>query len=566
MTSEVEARIALTMSERRYRTIVETAQEGVVVLAQDTTILFVNRKAAEMLGHSRSTLHRRRMTEFFDNTSAEEGRRRTASRSQRGHERYEVTYPHPDGRGRIFEVSASPMSLDGPDGAIGSLAMISDVTDARFAEVELRHRALHDPLTGLPNRALFDDRLLMALSRQVNGTDQQTVAVLSIDLDGFKLINGVHGHDVGDAILVEVAERLRAASNPADTVARPGSDEFVVIAEGVDVDAAVALAERMRQALLEPIATDTSVVYVDASVGIALSPPHGAGSLLRSADAALSQAKALGRARVLVHDESCDTGTARRLEMATGVREALATDTMTLGYQPIVDLDTGRVVGVEALLRWEHPCLGLVPPPDVVATAYEIGLAERLDQSVLDRACGDMARLGDSVPGADIALSVNLSSPSFTSRLPQVVCDVSRRTGWPLSRVTLEITENVLMGNPLAAAAVLSQLRDLGVSVAIDDFGTGYSSLSYLKQLPVGTLKVDRSFVEQVPGDPGSCAIARSVTQLAGALSLTTVAEGIETQEQADFMHQLGCTLGQGYLWSPAVSPAKLESLLRTWP
>lgn len=272
-------------------------------------------------------------------------------------------HPHPDGRDRIFEVSATFLPLDDSDRATGSLAMFSDVTDARFAASKLRHRALHDALTGLPNRALFDDRLLMALSRHAQGTGHPNVAVLSIDLDGFKLINEVHGHEAGDAILVEVAHRLHVASAAASTIARAGSDEFVIIAEGVDVESAVGLAEQLRRALLEPIVVDAAVVYVDASIGIALAPQHGTARLLRSAaDLALSQAKALGGARVHVFNPSREHDAARKLELAAGLREALANDTLALGYQPTVDLDTGCVVGVEALLRWNHQELRRVGP------------------------------------------------------------------------------------------------------------------------------------------------------------------------------------------------------------
>ena len=565
VTNEVEARAALTASERRYRTIVETAQEGVLVLDHDTNILFANRKAAEILGHARTKIHRRKLTAFLDSTAAADLRSRKTSRSRRGHERYEITYAHPDGRSRVFEIAASPMSLNA-DGATGSLAMISDVTDARRVANELQHRVLHDALTGLPNRALFDDRLSMALSRLEQEPDHASVAVLSLGLDGFKLINDVHGHDVSDAILSEVALRLRAACRPTDTVARLGSDEFVVVAEGVGVEGAVALAEHMREALRAPIVTDSTAVYVDASVGVALAPPHAPSTLLRSANAALSHAKTRGRGRVHVYDSSRDTDTARRLQVANAVREAIGADRLTLGYQPIVDLIDGRVVAVEALLRWDHPDLGLVPPTEIVATAHAIGLSERLDRCVLQRACADMAHLRDRGLGADLTLAVNLSASSFDTGLPEMVGEASRLTGWPLNRLSLEITESVLMGDPQAAALVLTQLRELAVAVAIDDFGTGYSSLAYLKRLPVGTLKVDRSFIENLPVDLESCAIVRSITELAHALSLTVVAEGIETQDQADHMRRLGCTRGQGFLWSPAVPPMELGDLLLGWP
>jgi diguanylate cyclase (GGDEF)-like protein/PAS domain S-box-containing protein len=566
VTNEVEARAALTASERRYRTIVETAQEGVLVIDHSARVLVANRKAADILGHSQNKLHRRKLTDFIGESTASEMEQRLASRSQQGDERYEATYLHPDGSSRIFEIAASPISLSA-DGGTGTLAMISDVTEARRVESELQRRALHDALTGLPNRALLNDRLTMALARQDQEGEHLGVAVLSIDLDGFKLINDVHGHEIGDAILVEVAERLRDASRPGDTVARVGGDEFVVVAEDVDIDAAVELAGRLRTSLLAPIAAIDMPVFMDASVGVAVGRQESPSALLRFADDARSQAKAQGRGRVHVYDAACDTDTGRKLQVANALREALDSDQLTLGYQPIVDLTDGHVVAVEALLRWVHPDLGSVPPPEIVATARAIGLAERLDLCVLQRACADLAGLRDRGIGPDLALAVNLSAQSVEGGgLPQVVRDVSRSTGWPLGQLTLELTEGVLMTDTEAAAAVLAQLREMDVSIAIDDFGTGYSSLAYLQRLPVATLKVDRSFVEHVPADAESCAIARSIIDLARALTLTTVAEGIETRAQADYMLQLGCGRGQGYLWSPAVSPAKLEELLLTWP
>ena len=567
VTNEVEARAALTASERRYRTIVETAQEGVLVLDQDSTIVFANRKAAQILGHPRPKIHRRKLTDLVDGATAEEMLQRIASRATKGHELYEISYTPPDGRTRILKIAASPMALSA-DGAAGSLAMISDVTEARRIERELQHHALHDTLTGLPNRTLLNDRLSMALSRQKQDPDHPGVAVLSIELDGFKLINDVHGHEFGDEILVEVAHRLRKASRPADTVARLGGDEFVVVAEGVGIDAAVALAEHMRRSLLEPIVAGDTAVYVDASVGVALAGSQTPASLLRSADDAMYEAKSQGRGRVSVHDASCatDADTARRLQVSNALREALDADQLTLGYQPIVDLSHGRVVAVEALLRWEHPDLGPVMPPEVIAAAHAIGLAERLDQCVLQRACADMAELRNRGAATDITLAVNLSARSVEGSLPQMVCAASQLAGWPLAQLSIELTEGVLMRDPEAAAAVLTRLGELDVAVAIDDFGTGYSSLAYLRRLPVATLKVDRSFVEHVPDDPDACAIARSITDLANALSMTSVAEGIETQDQADYMRLLGCTRGQGYLWSPAVSHTKLEELLSTWP
>ena len=565
VTSEIEARAALTASERRYRTIVETAQEGVLVVDRETRILFANRKAAQILGHARSHMYRQRLADFVDPTAAAEMHRRVASRAHVGPERYEVDYPHPDGRTRTFEIAASPIALDA-EGDMGSLAMISDVTNARQATAQLRHHALHDVLTALPNRALLIDRLAMALSRQVERRDGTGVAVLALGLDGFKVVNDAHGHDVGDTILTEVAGRLTRAARAGDTVARLEGDAFVVVAEGLDPDAAVTYAQHLRASLRPPLDVGGTTLYVDASVGVAVAPTEDPTALLRSADAAMSQAKAQGRGRVHVYDSSCSGDPGRRLEVANALREALDDDGLTLGYQPIVELATGQVVGVEALLRWRHPELGLVPPPELVATAHSMGLAQPLDQAVVRRACADIADVARRTGRPDLDLSVNLSAQSIEpGTLRSMVRDAADETGWPLSQLTLEVTEGVLMADPGTAARALSDLRELEVSIALDDFGTGYSSLAYLKRFPVATLKIDRSFVETVPHDQETCAIARSIADLASALSLGTVAEGIETQEQADFMRGLGCQRGQGYLWSPAVSPDDLVALLTGW-
>jgi diguanylate cyclase (GGDEF)-like protein len=437
------------------------------------------------------------------------------------------------------------------------------VTEARRAETELRRRAVHDELTDLPNRALLTDRIEMALKRQERSAGG-TSALLFLDLDHFKLVNDSHGHDAGDLLLVEIGRRLLDAVRPSDTVARLGGDEFAVLCEGADELLALAVAERLRQCLSTPIEIRGQRVYIDTSIGIAMSPPHAAETLLRFADLAMYEAKSAGRGQIRVFDSTLATSVDRRLLVMNALREALRHDALDLHYQPIVDIETGKLHGVEALLRWIDPQLGSVSPVEIIAAADSMGLSLTLDRWVLHRACTELARLRWRGVCTVAQLSVNVSARSFaTGGLDDLVARTIAETGWPADQLTLEVTESAIMTDAPHAVDLLTNLRDHGIAIAIDDFGTGYSSLAYLKRLPVSILKIDRSFIDQVTDDPDSRAIAASIVDLANALGLRTVAEGIETAEQAAVMLQLGCPSGQGFLWSAAVPAGELARFAR---
>src|SRR3954453_20976716 len=561
VTERVQAQEDMRLSEARYRAIAETAQEGIAVISPGGRLLFANQKLAEILGLPLEEAYHARFGMLFDDAVARDLGHRLRRRAQLGPETYELPYRHPDGATRLLSVSAAPLPLV-ETGEVGSLVLISDVTQDRAAEQELRRRALHDALTALPNRTLLSDRLEIALARR-GRSRARPVALLFLDLDEFKMVNDSLGHDAGDLLLVEVARRLQQAVRGGDTVARLGGDEFAVLCEDIDEAHAVQLAERLRARLTDAIDLAGHQVFVDASIGVALSPPHDPATLQRSADAAMYQAKSDGRGRTRVFNATVASTADRKLMVMSRLREALHADAgLDLQYQPIIDMATGALQGVEALLRWYDEELGEVPPQEIVLAAEGTGLTLALDEWVLSRGCADLAGLRSAGVHGDLYLSVNLSTQNIgATSLDELVPQVAEAAGWPTSRLVLEVTESAIMTDHGSAAECLERLREHGVSIAVDDFGTGYSSLADLKRLPVSLLKIDRSFIEQVTTDPESLAIVGTIVELARGLGLRTIAEGIETREQADAMCELGCASGQGFLWSPAVSPEDLATL-----
>ncbi len=564
VTAEVQAKDELRRSEARYRAIAETAQEGIIVFTPAGEVIFVNRKLAALMGRPLGDFLSRPPARLFDAATEDLLRRKLAGRSTTGPETYEVPYLHPDGTWHTLSFSVAPLPLPDTDD-LGSLAMVSDVTEARHAESVLRHRSAHDVLTDLPNRSLLVERIQEALHRP--RPEHGSIALMFLDLDHFKLVNDSRGHDAGDLLLIEIGRRLRQAVRPEDTVARLGGDEFAVLCEDVDEALAVTIAGRLREALGRPVELGGPRVYVDASIGIALSPPHDADTLLRFADVAMYEAKASGRGRIRVFDSTLASSGERRLLVMNALREALDDDLLELHYQPIVDIDSGRMTGVEALLRWRHADLGPVSPLEVVDAADAMGLSPVLDRWVLRRACREMVNLRAAFGLGPFRLGVNVSARSFAAPgLDETVAAATTETGWPTTDLTLEVTESAIMTDAPAAVRLLGELKAQGVGIAVDDFGTGYSSLAYLKRLPVTALKIDRSFTEQVTGDPDSRAIVRSIVQLAEALGLETVAEGIETAEMAAVMSDLGCSVGQGWHWSAAVPATELSRAAHGWP
>ena len=440
-----------------------------------------------------------------------------------------------------------------------------DISERKRVEEQLAHQALHDPLTELPNRMLFMDRLDQAMAR-LERREHTTLAVLFLDLDQFKLINDTLSHQAGDDVLVEVGRRLRDTLRPGDTVARFGGDEFAVLCEDVaDVHQVVTIADRIGEAIKQPLVTLGREVAVTASIGVAMGFDARAtpDSLLRDADAAMYRAKERGRDRCELFDEAMRARAFQRLNIEQGLRGAIERGELRLVYQPIFDVATGHAVAVEALVRWEHPERGQVLPSEFVPLAEESGLIVPIGTFVLGEACRQAAAWRRAHAGPPVVVSVNLSARQLgVPDLPQVVSDALVAAGLEPGGLCLEITESAVMDDAQSAAESLRALRQLGVSLAIDDFGTGYSSLGYLKRFPIDTLKVDRAFVDGLGEDPEDSAIVAAVVSLGHALGVRVAAEGVETPEQLAELRRLGCDEAQGYYFARPVPAATLEELV----
>ncbi|MDM8193388.1 EAL domain-containing protein [Pseudomonas koreensis] len=440
------------------------------------------------------------------------------------------------------------------------VAVFSDISAIKDSESELKHLAHHDPLTDLPNRLLFSDRAEQALASAQ--THKRGCALLMLDLDHFKLINDSLGHNVGDRLLKAVATRLQALFGPGITLARLGGDEFAVLAESCPQPAqAAALAQRILDALKEPLLMDGNQLFINASIGISLFPSDAlsAEQLLRNADSALFKAKSSGRNGYALYTEELTAHAQQRVEIAFELRRALEQDELRVYYQPVHDLHSSRLIGVEALVRWQHPQRGLVSPAEFIPIAERTGLIADIDAWVMQQACRQMCQWQQS--GVVLAfVAVNVSSRLFARReLYQQVAQVLQDTGLDPAYLELEVTESAVMDDPEVALEQMHRLRELGVRLAIDDFGTGYSSLLRLKRLPVQKLKIDQGFVAGLPWDEDDVAIVRVIIALARSMGMQVHAEGIEQVEQATFLLAQECDLGQGYWFGRPVSADRLD-------
>lgn len=422
-----------------------------------------------------------------------------------------------------------------------------------------------DALTGLPSRALLMRRLGRALNRVHHGQDA-ACAVLLLDVDRFKVVNDSLGHALGDELLAVVGRRIQACVRKLDTVARLGGDEFVVLLHGVDAKGASRAAERLQEALCNAINLKGQEVFTSVSIGIAAttSGTESAETLLRDADLAMHRAKALGKSRHELFEISMGEGVEARLRLETDLRHATERQELALHYQPIVSLVENRIVGLEALLRWHHAEHGMLPPNSFIPVAEETGLIVPIGLWVLEQACEQMRQWHDRFPTfAGAAIHVNLSGQQFMQPdLVDQIDGILQRTGLAPEALGLEMTETVMMSDAHQTSSTLSRLRSLNVKLQLDDFGTGYSSLSYLHRFPITTLKIDRSFVMAIHTIEEHAKIVRSIHTLARDLQLDVVAEGIETQEQLEFLQHLGCPFGQGYYFCPAKDPDTVETLL----
>ncbi len=437
---------------------------------------------------------------------------------------------------------------DGNAGLSGFLAIAYDITERKRRDEYTRHIAHHDAVTGLPNRVLLQDRLQLAMKR--SRRDGSLVGVLMIDLDHFKRINDSLGHHIGDLMLSRISERLGGCVRGGDTVARMGGDEFVVmLPDMADADAIKRIAATIVERVSAPIAAAGHELHVTPSVGVSIFPSDGQDvhTLLRHADMAMYQAKAAGRRCYRVFSSAMERAAAEKLELEAAMRRALERGEFIVHYQPQVCLNSGRVVGVEALLRWTDPVRGPVSPSHFIPVAEETGLIVPLGEWVLRTACRDATRL-QQLTGVPLHLSVNLSPRQFRqTNLHGMIEKALADSGFDPRCLELEITEGVLMDSSEETAERLQRLRALGLAFAVDDFGTGYSSLSYITRFPIDTLKIDRSFVSRLPDSPGDAAVAQTIIALAHSLRIKVVAEGVETEPQLDFLRARRCDVGQGF-------------------
>ena len=445
--------------------------------------------------------------------------------------------------------------IDHGDSIIGLSYIGRDIGERRRMERTLTYQARHDALTGLPNRVYLEDAIA-DLARSRNGP--RSVAVLFVDIDRFKIVNDAAGHHVGDGLLIEAAARLRAIIDASETVARFGGDEFALLCPGRDLESTTGLARRLLDALTDPFEIAGHRFFVSASIGIAVDTAAHATELVRRSDMAMYAAKAQGSGTWRLFDQAMDDRARRALVLGSDLGRAIEASDLELHYQPIIDLRSGRLRSVEALTRWRHDLRGYVDPEEFVSVAEETGLITQLDTWVMNRACRDGARLlaTHTLP-ADGHVAVNLSvqdivDPAFET----VLLDAIDGAGPPFhaDKLMLELTERVLMRDVERTAARLRKLTALGVRVAIDDFGTGYASLAYLRPFPTSTLKIDQTFVAGIVTNASDLAIVRSVVDLAHAIGLETVAEGVETETQLDLLREMQCDAAQGFLWGPAMA------------
>ena len=554
------AETAARQNEARFRSLVQHSSDVILIIKTDGTIRFVSPSATQVFGYDPATMLRQTVSELLHPDDRERAATffRDAAKAPGVTGPVELRFRQPDGSWLHAEILATNLLRDAS--VKGIVLNTRDVSERKRLEEQLTHQAFHDPLTGLANRALFRDRVSHALAlAQRRG---HPITVLFLDLDDFKMVNDSLGHAEGDRLLIAAAERFLSCARSTDTVARLGGDEFAILIEGAE--GREGLLERLTAAMVHSFSLSGNQVRVTASIGVAAAVGgESADDLLRNADVAMYEAKRHGKGRSATYESRMYADIRERLDLEAALRGALERRELVLHYQPIVQLQSGAIYGVEALLRWEHPQYGRLLPQHFVPLAEETGLIVQLGAWVLDEACRQLEAWNRAHPESVLAVSVNISGRQLQGA---GLADALRRalasSGVDPAKVVLEITESVLMQETESVLDRLRQLKALGVRLAIDDFGTGYSSLSYLQRFPIDILKIAKPFVEEVGKGADRSALARAIIGLGDTLRLDTIAEGIEMAEQRGALLQLGCTLGQGHYFWPALPAAAVEELL----
>jgi diguanylate cyclase (GGDEF)-like protein/PAS domain S-box-containing protein len=557
---------ALRESEERFRSAFDHAA-GMALTGPEGGWLKVNGSLCKMLGYSEAELLSRSFQSIthpqdLDGTLDQLNKLRRGTIADLQMEQRCI-----NAKGEVLWILLSANAISNSRSESPNVIFqIQDITDRKRAEQKLVHDAFHDSLTGLPNRVLFVDHLKQSVERAKH-RKHIPFAVLFLDFDRFKLVNDSMGHMVGDQLLIEISNRLRASVRPGDTVARLGGDEFTILLDDLNnVEEAEVVARRIVSKLAEPFSLFGHEVFTTVSIGIALSTARyqQPEEVLRDADTAMYRAKALGKARYAIFEATMHTAAVNQLRMETDLRQAVERKELGLDYQPIVCLTSGKIMGFEALLRWQHPSRGPIAPLEFIKVAEETGLIVPIGQWVLEQACQQVSQWQEHHQAESLVyVSVNLSAKQFLQ--PDLVDHIEyalQKADLSPACLKVEITESTAMENVDAAIGTLRRLRDLGIESSIDDFGTGYSSLSYLHRFPIAVLKVDRSFVSAMTDDAESLEIVRTIVMLAKTLKISTVAEGIETWAELEKLRTMKCDYGQGYFFSKALNPDGATGLL----
>jgi diguanylate cyclase (GGDEF)-like protein/PAS domain S-box-containing protein len=559
-----QAEASLRTSEERFRSLVQNSSDTTLVLGAAGVILYASPAARSLLGREPDELIGLRASELVHPEDREWTEPTLADllKTEVVIDPVQFRMQHADGTWRYAEAVVTDMRARSSVG--GYVINVRDITERKEAEDKLAHQALHDSLTGLPNRLLLVDRLRSAIARGTRH-DGPPPVVMFLDLDRFKLVNDSLGHGAGDELLVCVADRLRAVVRTSDTLSRFGGDEFVILCEGMaSQDAVMALAQRAMMAIDEPFVINGEKFHIGVSIGVAFVDDDGPSpeELLGDADYAMYLAKARsGQGRVQLFDQATRAVARQRVHTETALARALEREELVVYYQPIVETATRRWVGVEALLRWEHPTRGLLAPAAFLDVAEQTGLIVPIGEWVLSEACRQVQHWNRSLPPDEhLAVSVNLSGRQLTEPdLARTIASALEKASIDPQavRLVLEVTETLLPTDEYEARCRLIELHEMGIQLAIDDFGTGYSSLRYVRDLPISTIKIDRSFVSGLGNSDHDEAIVTAVTQLATTLGLRVVAEGVETESQFAFLSRVGCDYSQGYLFGRPQPPER---------
>ncbi|MDJ0904210.1 MAG: EAL domain-containing protein, partial [Xenococcus sp. MO_188.B8] len=556
-----KAEAALRESEERLRLVTENMSDLVCLHHPDGRYMYVTSSCKALLGYCSDELIGRDPYELFHPNDRKRIRQETHTPSLNGTPR-RITYRIRQKTGDYIWVETLTKTILDAKGQVVHLQSTSrEVSDRIEAEHKLKHDALHDSLTGLPNRNLLMERLDLAFKRAQRHREYQ-FALLFLDLDNFKAVNDSMGHLIGDELLLAVVTRLDKCIRETDLVARLGGDEFVILLEELnDLEESVRVAERILESLQSPFHLSSRELFTSTSIGIAVGSISykRTENLLRDADLAMYRAKKSGRGQYAIFDPAMHFQVVQRLELEHDLRKALANDELTIYYQPIVELKTMVIKGFEALIRWQHPQRGFVSPGEFIEIAEETELIMPIGQWILHTACQQLAAWQAQFSTNPLQMSVNLSVKQMQSSLLPELEEVLTTYNLQENSLGLEITESMLVENVEVTLKLLNQIKAKGIYLSIDDFGTGYSSLSYLTQLPVDTLKIDRAFVSRATTDHRNQIIAESVIALSNLLDLKAIAEGIETEQQLEWLKRHGCELGQGFLFSPPV-PAELAT------